>query len=50
MGPSLMGYAKGQPMDASAVTEAMQTAEARSFDQTLAAIAAHADLYAAPPR
>jgi|SRR5687767_12127112 hypothetical protein len=47
MGPALVGYAKGQPMDASAVTEAMQAAEARNFDQTVAAIAAHADLYAA---
>jgi DinB superfamily len=46
MGPTLVRYAKGQPMDASAMAEAIQAAEARNFDQTLAAIAAHADLYA----
>ena len=46
MGPALIGYAKGQPMDATAMSKAMQAAEARNFDQTLAAIAAHADLYA----
>ena len=46
MGPALLGYARGQPMDAAAMSGAMQAAEARNFDETLAAIAAHADLYA----
>jgi hypothetical protein len=46
MGPMLVRYAKGQPMDAAAISETMQAAEARSFDQTLAALAAHADEYA----
>jgi hypothetical protein len=46
MGPMLVRYAKGQPPDASAVSEAMQAADARDFEQTLTAIAAHADLYA----
>lgn len=46
MGPMLVRYAKGQPMDAAAISETMQAAEARNFDQTLAALAAHADEYA----
>ena len=46
MGPSLVRYAKGQPLDAAAMAEAMAAADARNFDQTLAAIGAHADLYA----
>ena len=33
-------------MDAAAIAGAMQAADARNFEQTLAAIAAHADLYA----
>ncbi len=45
MGPGLVGYAKGQPMDPSAMAEATKAAESRDFDQTLAAIAALADLY-----
>ena len=47
MGPALLGYARGRPMDTAAMSEALQAAAARNFDQTLAAIAAHADLYAA---
>lgn len=46
MGPMLVRYAKGQPMDAAAISDTMQAAEARNFDQTLAALAAHADEYA----
>jgi hypothetical protein len=46
MGPMLIRYAKGDQMDASAVSDAVQAAEARNFEQTLAAIAAHAETYA----
>jgi hypothetical protein len=46
MGPGLVGYAKGQPMDPTAMAEDMTAAASRDFDQTLAAIAAHADRYA----
>ena len=31
MGPTLVRYAKGQPMDASAMAEAIQAAEARNL-------------------
>jgi hypothetical protein len=47
MGPMLVRYAKGDPMDASAMSEAVQVAEARNFEQTLAAIAVHSETYAA---
>jgi hypothetical protein len=47
MGPMLVRYAKGDPMDASAMSEAVKVAEARDFEQTLAAIAAHPDAYVA---
>lgn len=46
MGPGLILYAKGQPMDPSAMSEALEAAAARNFDDTLAAIAAKADAYA----
>ena len=45
MGPTLVRYAKGQPMDASAITDAIEAANRRSFDETVAALAAHADVY-----
>ena len=45
MGPTLIRYAKGQPLDAEAMTAAIATANARSFDETVAALAAHADEY-----
>jgi hypothetical protein len=47
MGPMLVRYAKGDAMDASAISEAVRVAEARDFEQTLAAIAAHPEAYAA---
>ena len=47
MGPMLVRYAKGDPMDPSAMAEAVQVAEARNFEQTLAAIAAHSEEYPA---
>lgn len=46
MGPALLRYAKGTPLEAAAVSDATQAAERLSLDQTLAAIAAHADVYA----
>ena len=45
MGPTLVRYAKGQPLDAAAMSEAIQTANMRNFDETVAALAAHADRY-----
>src|SRR4030095_123965 len=45
MGPTLIRYAKGQPLDAAAMPEARETANARDFDETVAALAAHADVY-----
>jgi hypothetical protein len=47
MGPALVRYARGIPMDAAAVAEMVQAADARDFQQTLAAIAAHRETYAA---
>jgi hypothetical protein len=47
MGPILVRYAKGQPLDASAMAEAVEAANRRSFDETLTALAAHADVYTA---
>jgi hypothetical protein len=47
MGPMLVRYAKGEVMDAAAMSEAVQAADARDFEQTLAAIAAHTETYAA---
>ena len=47
MGPMLLRYAKGEKMDADAWTPIVQAAGARDFDQTLAAIEAHQDTYAA---
>ena len=46
MGPGLILYARGQPMDPSAMSEAMEAAAARNFDDAVAAIAAQADAYA----
>lgn len=45
MGPTLMRYAKSQPLDAAAISKAVDTANARDFAQTVAALASHADLY-----
>src|SRR6202521_4360939 len=46
MGPALVQAAKAGAFDRAVWTTATQAAEARDFDQTLAAIAAHADAYA----
>ena len=46
-GPALIQYAKGQPMDADAIAEATQAANSRDFDETVAALAALSDQYAA---
>ena len=45
MGPALLRYAKGQPLDASEMAKAIEAANARSFDETVATLAAHADVY-----
>ena len=45
MGPTLVRYAKGQPLDAAAMAQAIETANARDFDETVAALAAHANVY-----
>ena len=46
MGPMLVRYGKGETFDASTWSAATQDADARDFDQTLAAIAAQTDAYA----
>lgn len=46
MGPMLVKFTKAGAFDPAAWTVEDQAAKARDFDQTLAAIAAHADLYA----
>jgi hypothetical protein len=46
MGPTLVQYAMADTPDPALWTTAAQAAEARDFDQTLAAIAAHTDAYA----
>ena len=46
MGPALVEAAKAGGFDRAVWTAAEQAAAARDFDQTLAAIAAHADRYA----
>ena len=46
MGPELVKAAKAGGFDPAVWTEAQKTAEARNFDQTLAAIGAQSDLYA----
>ena len=46
MGPGLVEAAKAGTFDRERWTVANKAAQARDFDQTLAAIAAHADLYA----
>jgi hypothetical protein len=45
MGPMLVRYAKGQPLDAAAMADAIETANARDFDETVIALAAQADVY-----
>jgi hypothetical protein len=45
MGPMLVQYAKGQPLDAAQIADAMQAANMRNFDETVAALAAHSDVY-----
>jgi hypothetical protein len=47
MGPMLLRYAKGEKVDADTWPPVVQAAAARDFDQTLAAIEAHKDTYAA---
>jgi hypothetical protein len=47
MGPGLVQAARAGGFDAAVFTAATKAAEARDFDQTLAAIAAHSDTYAA---
>jgi hypothetical protein len=46
MGPGLVRYAKGEPMDAAATAAAVEAAGKRNFDETLAALAKHSELYA----
>jgi hypothetical protein len=46
MGPGLVQAAKGGGFDPTVWTAATKEAEARNFDQTVAAIAAHRDAYA----
>lgn len=46
MGPTLVQYTLAHTSDGSIWTTAAQAAEARDFDQTLAAIAAQPDTYA----
>ncbi|HEY7444317.1 MAG TPA: hypothetical protein VH701_17940 [Vicinamibacterales bacterium] len=46
MGPALVEAARNGKFDPAAWTAAEKAAEARNFDQTLAAIAAHSDGYA----
>ena len=46
MGPGLVQAAKAGAFDRAVWTAAEQAADARDFDQTLAAIAAHSDAYA----
>ncbi len=46
MGPSMVQMAKAGTFDPAGWTVAQQAAEARDFDQTVAAIAAHKDAYA----
>ena len=45
-GPALISYAKGQPMDADAIAEVTRAANARDFDETVAALAKLSDVYA----
>ena len=47
MGPMLVRYAKGEKMDADTWAPVVQAAAARDFDQTLAAIRAQNETYAA---
>ena len=46
MGPALISFAKGQPLDAAAIAEVTQAANARSFEETLTALAAESDRFA----
>jgi hypothetical protein len=46
MGPALIQYAKGQPMDVEEIAKATAAANQRNFDETVAVLAAQADLYA----
>lgn len=45
MGPTLVRYAKGQPLGAAEMTAVVETANARSFDETVSVLASHADVY-----
>ena len=45
MGPTLIKYAKGQPLDTAALDAAIEAANARSFDETVSVLAAQADVY-----
>ena len=46
MGPALVRYAQGHPVDAAAIAEATEAANKRNFDQTVAVLAAQADVLA----
>ena len=46
MGPTMVQYVTADTPDATLWATAVQAAEARDFDQTLAVIAGHGDLYA----
>ena len=46
MGPTIIRYAKSNSMDPALWSDATKAAEARDFDQSVAAIAAQADEYA----
>jgi hypothetical protein len=45
MGPTLVRYAKGDPLDTDAMNRSIEIANTRSFDETVAVLAAHADVY-----
>ena len=47
MGPMMLRYAKREQLDQDAWAEVVKNAGSRGFDETLAAIAAHSDTYAA---
>ena len=46
MGPALIRYAQGHPVDAAAIAEATEAANKRNFDQTVAVLAAQAVVFA----
>lgn len=46
MGPALVRYAQGEPMDATAIADATEAANKRNFDQTVAVLAAQGEVFA----